>query len=257
MPITIDELTLTPVQTGRPFRVTTALGPDALLLERFTGEERVSQPFRFLLDVVAADPALDPGQLLGQPASLAMRLTGGAERTLHGRVRRLAQLATHDGAAAFRLEVVPWLWFLSLTRDCRIFQRKTVPEIVEQVFGECPIAAFESRLVGEYPRREYTVQYRETHLDFVSRLLEEEGIFYFFRHEESRHVLVLADSPSGVKPCPGQETARVAAAGREGEDENVVTSLALESAVHTGDEATRSAAIPAVTRPTPRMNPAW
>ena len=91
------------------------------------------------------------------------------------------------------------MWFLSLATDCRIFQAKTVPEIVKAVLSESGVTDVRDALTGTYAAREYCVQYRESHLDFISRLMEEEGIFYFFEHTKDKHTLVLADASSAVK----------------------------------------------------------
>ena len=105
----------------------------------------------------------------------------------------------------YRAEVVPWLWFLTRTSDCRIFQQKTAPEIIEQIFKDLGFSDFKAQLSGKHPKREYCVQYRETDFNFVSRLMEEEGIFYFFQHEKSKHTLVLADQKSAYVDCPEKQ----------------------------------------------------
>ncbi|MGH6691226.1 MAG: type VI secretion system Vgr family protein, partial [Gammaproteobacteria bacterium] len=130
--------------------------------------------------------------------------------------------------------VVPWLWFLSLSSDCRVFQNLSVLDIAEQVFKDQGYSDFEIRCTKSYAKREYCVQYRETHLNFVSRLLEDEGIFYFFEHADDKHVLVLADSPSAVKACPNQAGARMAATPGPWQEEDVVTAFEREHAVHAG-----------------------
>src|SRR5262249_46533795 len=104
----------------------------------------------------------------------------------------------------YRAEVVPWLWFLPRTADCRIFQHKSAPQIIEQVFKELGFTDFEFNLRGDHPRRDYCVQYRETDFNFVSRLLEEEGVFYWFRHEDGKHTLVLADHKGAYQDCVAQ-----------------------------------------------------
>jgi type VI secretion system secreted protein VgrG len=110
--------------------------------------------------------------------------------------------------STYRAVMVPWLWLLTRTADSRIFQKLSVPEIIEKVFGEKNFADFKIQLQGSYEKRDYCVQYRETDFNFLSRLMEEEGIHYFFEHEEGKHTLVLADSPQANAPCPGQEIAR-------------------------------------------------
>lgn len=192
-------------QANRSIRVDTALGPDALLLNGFRGSEAISRPFRFELDLLSETSDLSADEILGTPVVLSVLQQGGAERKIHGIVRSFAQTDRHQGLAAYRADVVPWFWFLSLSTDCRVFQEMTVPEIVEQVFGDFGHTDFSWQLTRSYDEREYCVQYRESHLDFVSRLLESEGIFYYFEHTSEGHVLVLADSNTGLDPCPGMD----------------------------------------------------
>ena len=224
------------VQTNRPFRVETALGADALLLDGFAGEEGVSTPFRFTLDLVSEDDAIDAGSLLRTPVTVTVQLADDQERIIHGLVSRFVQLGQSESGdlTSYRAEVVPWLWFLSLSSECKIFQNMSVLEIAEDVFKAQGYSDFELKCVKSYPKREYCVQYRETHLNFVSRLLEEEGIFYFFKHSESNHVLTLADHNSAVEPCPGQATARVAPQEGAWQEEDVVTALEREHAAFLG-----------------------
>jgi type VI secretion system secreted protein VgrG len=221
-------------QTGRKFRVETALGPDALLLERFTGEESISTPYLFTLHMTSEDPAIDPEALLRKPATLAMELADGTERVVRGLIRRFVQLDGGGALTNYVAELVPPLWFLSLGSDCRIFQRQTVPEILGTIFDEHGITDYRFEVAGEVPEREYCVQYRESHLAFVSRLLEEEGIFYFFENDAERHVLVLADNPGAVQPCPGQASARMAGQAGPWQHEDVLTGLAIERVARTG-----------------------
>ncbi|HEX9857359.1 MAG TPA: type VI secretion system tip protein TssI/VgrG, partial [Paracoccaceae bacterium] len=106
----------------------------------------------------------------------------------------------------FRIRLQPWLWFLSLRTDNRIFQNKSVIDIIEEVFGAYPDASFEKRLQKSYPPRDYCVQYGESDLDFVQRLMEHEGIFYFFEHDDGAHRMILADGNAVLKPGPGSDT---------------------------------------------------
>jgi type VI secretion system secreted protein VgrG len=220
-------------QDKRPIRVQTALGKDALLLSAFAGSEGMSQLFAFTLDLVSTDAAVDPAKVLRTPATVTIELADGGRRHINGIVSRFSQGGQVEDLTVYRAEIVPWLWFLSLSSDCRIFQNLSVPEIVEQVFKDLGYSAFELRCTGSYAKREYCVQYRETHLAFVSRLLEEEGIFYFFEHADGKHTLVLADTPSAVQPCPGQPSARMASRAPVQPDD-VITSLAREHAVELG-----------------------
>jgi type VI secretion system secreted protein VgrG len=221
-------------QDGRKFRVESPLGTDVLLLERFTGEEAISTPYVFTLHMVSENPAIDPEALLRKPMVVSMELPDGTERHVHGLVRRFSQ-GTIDGPLTnYTAEVVPWLWFLSLGSDCRVFQNLSVPDIVMRVFKDLGFTDYRVVVHGSQEPREFCVQYRETHLAFVSRLLEEEGIFYFFEHTESGHTLVLTNSMSDVKPCPGQSAARMAAQAASWQHEDVVTGIVTERTARTG-----------------------
>ena len=186
--------------------VETPLGPDVLLLTALTGVEELSRPFDFVLDLQSEDRGVNVDALVGQPACVTLVTPSGGTRYIHGLVRRVREVGGGTVLASYQAELVPWLWMLSLSADCRIFQQRSVPEVVAQVFADLGHADYELRLARTYPKREYCVQYRETHLDFVSRLLEDEGIAYHFAHTADRHVLVLTDGPAGTRPCPGAET---------------------------------------------------
>jgi type VI secretion system secreted protein VgrG len=223
-------------QAGRPLRVDTALGEDALLLLAFTGAEGISTPFSFTLDMMSEDPSIDPESLLRTPVTVTLLLYGGDERVIHGQISRFVQLGqSEQGELTFyQAEMIPWLGFLGLSHDCKIFQEMSVLEIVEQVFNDQGYSDYEIRTVRNYPKREYCVQYRESHLNFVSRLMEEEGIFYFFEHTGSKHTLVLADDTSAIKPCPGQSIVRVSPMPGAGREEDVVTAIQREHAAFVG-----------------------
>jgi type VI secretion system secreted protein VgrG len=220
-------------QADRPFRVKTPLGNDVLLLDSFQGEEGVSQPFRYTLQMLSENLSLDLQGLLTKPLVLTFKLPKEQERHIHGNINRIAQLEnTEDGLAAYEAEVVPWLWFLSLFTDCCIFQNLNAKEIIEQLFTARGFRDFEFDLQGDPPKREYCVQYRETDLNFVSRLLEEEGIYYYFEHTEEKHKLLLSDKKQAFDSCPKQKTAQYGLGNPTHEDDRV-SSLQRESRVHT------------------------
>ncbi len=195
-------------QATRPLAVFTPLGSDTLLLQRFVGTEEVSGLFHFRLDLLSEDPALAPQSILGGNVTFAVRGGGDRPRYFNGYVSRFeAGAMTPSGNfRKYRAEVVPWLWFLGRTTDCRIFQDETVPAIVRKVFRDLGFTDFNmSRLRSEYPKRVYCVQYRETDLAFVCRLLEEEGIYFYFLHKNGKHTLVLSDSVAGYRWCRQRE----------------------------------------------------
>jgi type VI secretion system secreted protein VgrG len=220
-------------QVDRAFRVDTPLGEDELLLEGFSGAEQVSAPFQYTLEMLSENDSIAPADLLGQPVSVAVRLADGSDRFFHGIVCRFLQLGKSEELTSYQAEVVPWLWLLSLTRDCRIFQQKSVPDIIKEIFGKYSNADFEVKLVGSYSAREYCVQYRESDLDFVSRLMEEEGIYYFFQHSTGGHRLTLVDDASMIDPCPVQSTFELATTPDDFLEEDVIIELQREHVVKT------------------------
>ena len=185
-------------QDNQEFRLETTLGKDELLLESFSGEEGVSTPFEYVLKCLSENDAVDGKKLLRSAVTLTLDLVGGGHRYIHGLVRRVVQLGQDDTFTSYRLEVVPAAWFLSQRVNSRIFQKMSVPDIVEKVLKEGSVD-FKNEAVGPFKKRDYCVQYRESDLSFVSRLLEEEGIFYWFRHFKDQHLLVIGDSTNAVK----------------------------------------------------------
>ncbi len=194
-------------QAGRRLTVTTPLGADKFLLASASGREELSRPFLFTLDLVSDDPAVAPADLLGQPVSWTVAPPDDAPRSFHGLVRRFAAgPVVGRGLRRYRMEVVPWLWFLSRAVDCRIFQNQTAPAVVQAVFDRYGFSDYQLSLTATYPPREYCVQYRETALAFVSRLLEAEGIFYSHTFAADKHTLVLADAASAYTACDPHAT---------------------------------------------------
>lgn len=181
---------------NRPLAVYTPLGPDVLLLRQMHGHERLSRLFEYRLEVLSTDASVDYNGLLGKNVTVRMtRPQQGDDRYFNGFVSTFSQVASPQVRyATYHLTLRPWFWFLTRTSDCRIFQDKTVPEIVKEIFDERGFSDFKESLSGSYRKRIYCVQYRETDFDFISRLLEEEGIYYFFEHKNGQHILVLADS---------------------------------------------------------------
>lgn len=222
-------------QADMPMRIDTALGEDELLLKGFSGVEGISIPFAFQVDLLSEDPEVAPDDVLRTGAVITVDLPDGEQRQIHGVISRFIQRGWSDELTSYQCELVPWLWFLSLSRECRIYQEMSVLEIAEEVFKSHGYSDFDIRCVRSYPQREYCVQYRESHLDFISRLLEEEGIFYFFEHTDSEHTLVLADDNTAIEACAGPGEARMRREAMP--DEDVVTELEQEHSVHAGTVA--------------------
>ena len=173
-------------RTDRLLTITSRLGAKRLLLTALSGEEAVSKPFCFDVELLSHDDAIHPEDLVGTPVSLRVSPVAGAARLLHGIIRGFKSSTLNvRGFCLYRAQIVPWLWFLSRSVDCRIVQRKNVPDIVKAVFALHGFTDYEFRLAASYPVLDYCVQYRETALNFVSRLLETAGITYVFQHEEA------------------------------------------------------------------------
>ena len=202
-------------QANRPLKIETVLGEDALLLTRLSGEEAISEPFMLALEMLVIDRVVQPSEILGTEVAVSIRRSTDRPRHFHGVVRRFwadpSGTASADASGRFgsgrlirgyRAEVVPWYWLLTQTRDCRIFQNRSVLEIITDVFRQFGFQDFEINVTGSYDPIEYCVQYRETSFDFVSRLMEEHGLSYVFRHEEDRHVMVIADAGQPWRKFP-------------------------------------------------------
>ncbi|OQW92166.1 MAG: hypothetical protein BWK78_02470, partial [Thiotrichaceae bacterium IS1] len=202
-------------QQNRLFTVTTPLGPDQLLFHSLQGEEHLSKLFYFRLELHSESNSLPLDNLVGKPLTVTVAYAlSQQERYFNGIVTRLEQAGTfaHPGGTArltvYYVELRPWVWQLTLTKNCRIFQNLSVPEIIKKVFDDLGFADYRDALIQSYSPRVYCVQYEETAFNFVSRLMEDEGIFYFFEHTADQHILVLADDLSAHKPCPGIDTVR-------------------------------------------------
>jgi type VI secretion system secreted protein VgrG len=228
------------IQENRLLSIQTPLGPDKLLLRSFTGHEGVSQLFNFQLDMLSEDSNINFDQIVGQNVTVSMKLADNkTKRYFNGILSRFSQLPNEGRFAHYQAEMVPWLWFLTRTTDCLIFQNQTIPDIIQDVFQSFGFSDFEIELRGNYQEWEYCVQYRETACNFVMRLMEQEGMFFFFKHEQGKHILVMADSPTAHKPCPDQSNIRYVHSAGSGlaSEEDTVTSWQLQHELRPGKYA--------------------
>jgi len=223
-------------QENRRLRATTPLGPDVLIPVSLVGEEEVSRPFLYTVDLVSQG-SVNLADLLGRPMTLYMVSGDGElERTVHGLVRRAVSAGFDQGGAQlgrYRVEIVPALWFLSLSSDSRTFENKSVLDIVETVCKSAGVTDVTHRLTTTPPPIPYVVQYEETNLAFVQRLLEGAGLYYMFDHTDDKHTLVVSDARGSSIPACDTESALmrpVLAAGQP--QTNVVYQLRREYAVH-------------------------
>jgi type VI secretion system secreted protein VgrG len=193
-------------QEKRALAVDTPLGEDVLVLASFAGEEEMSRLFHYRLEMFSEEDSIAAKKIVGKNVTFRAALADGTPRYFNGVVSRFAAGDRETGLRRYYAEVVPWLWFLTRTADCRIFQNKSVPEIIEQVFKDLGFSGFDpSKIKGTHKKRDYCVQYRETDFNFVSRLMEEEGIFYYFKHADGKHTMVLADQVAGYHDLPEKE----------------------------------------------------
>lgn len=158
------------------------------------GHEALSQLFDYHVELLCEDDTIKLEDILGTPIALTMQLHDGGERYFHGHVVQFIYAGTAGSYACYHACVRPWLCFLAMTADCRIFQNLSVPDIAEQIFKKYPSAAYSLILNEQHLVREYCVQYNECDLAFIHRLFEDEGIFYFFEHKSGEHKLIVTDS---------------------------------------------------------------
>ncbi len=194
-------------QTRRTVWVSTPFGADALLVDALEGHEGLSEPFRFTLTLRSGDPGLDPTAIVGKDISATLQAGSGIKRYLHGLCSRFVHSGFDRDFATYEAQIEPRLSLLRWSRDRRIFQAQSVDAIVKAVLGEFKVAV-SSKLTQTYPTLEYCVQYDETAFDFVSRLMEQAGIFYFFTFAAGSHTLVLADAGSAFADCAGAASMR-------------------------------------------------
>lgn len=189
-------------------RITVQLPVEGLLFWKLSGREAMSEPFALTLTLLSTDARIDRSALLGQPVTVTLPTQSLlSPRFINGKVTRVGVSATELSGtryAVHTLTVEPDLWPMKRDRNLRIFQGQTAPQIVKTLLGEYKVNV-EDNLAGSYRVWDYCVQYQESSLDFISRLMELEGIAYHFRHEADKHTLVLTDAATQHQPFSGYE----------------------------------------------------
>lgn len=193
-------------QKDRMMALHTPLGDDVLLINSLSGTEGLGRLFNYDVEATTEKNDIDFDKLLGQGVSVSVNDDTGKTRWFHGIVSRITQTSEATAVTRLELTIVPWFWALTRASDCRIFQELTVPEIIAQVFRDRGFSDFEDKLGETYDKWTYCVQYRETDFNFISRLMEQEGISYYFKHEEGKHILVLADGQNSHVAIPEEPT---------------------------------------------------
>ena len=219
-------------------RITVQLPAEGLLFWKISGREALSEAFSFTLQLLGTDARMDRSQLLGKPVTVTLPTQGlSGSRYLNGKITRVAVSAVELSGtryAVYQLTVEPDLWPMKRDRNLRIFQGQTVPQIVKTLLGEYQVN-IEDKLTGSYRTWEYCVQYQESSFDFISRLMELEGIAYHFKHEADKHTLVLTDAATQHQPFSGYEFIPYHQTPSGGStDEEGISQWALEDSVTPG-----------------------
>ncbi|GLS21639.1 hypothetical protein GCM10007874_46560 [Labrys miyagiensis] len=193
---------------------TSSLGKDKLVVSRFEGSEALSELFEYRLEVVSDDNDVDFDKILGTKCGLQIQSHHeGVTRNFSGVLVEAQWIGRDQDLRYYRLVLRPWFWLLTRTTNCKIYSHKTVPDILSEVLGNRGFVQFEKRLSESYPELEYCVQYRESDFAFMSRLMEEYGIYYYFEHSDSDHKLILVDSSSAHQPKLGGAALEFSAVG--------------------------------------------
>ena len=189
------------LQGNRPIGIETSLGTDKLILLSFSGEERLSALFRFELRLLSSEARIRPAEIVGKAVSFFVKYPDNEKRYFNGIVNRFAYAGQDDRGHYYSAEVVPWMWLLTKGSDCRVHEtekRKDAKAIIDGLLGELGLTSYKWNVKRTLEKREYCVQFRETHYDFITRLLAEEGIYFYFRHEQGNHDLVMTDHVNGA-----------------------------------------------------------
>ena len=231
-------MTQTPAANASWFNFTAQSGDFGVYA--FSGFEEVCKPYEFGIELVSRSANVDLTALLGTPACLSIADRSGGERLVHGLIREMEQLHTANRFTHYRCSLVPRLWFLGQIRDHRIFQNLSVVEIIQQILKEQGFTgdAASFKLCYAYEPREYCVQYGETDLHFITRLCEEEGIYFYFEHKADAHCLCFCDREGGPK-IPGQSDLRFFPGSGQRSDTAVINRLTLHEQVNSNAAAYR------------------
>ena len=191
-------------QANRMAKLKTPLGEDELVLKSFSGTEGLGELFEFQVDALSEEKNIDFDDVLGQPCTVTLKTYKGAERFFCGVLTQAQWAGVQGEYFNYKLSLRPWFWLLAHRASCRIFLDKKVTKIIEDVFTDAGFSNgtdFKFRTSdASYDNIDYCVQYRETDFAFVSRLMEQYGIYYYFKHSDGQHTMVLADSLSSHDP---------------------------------------------------------
>ncbi|MEL6519827.1 MAG: type VI secretion system tip protein TssI/VgrG [Pseudomonadota bacterium] len=190
-------------QQGRLGILHTPLGQDVLGLLRFDGTDSINELFEYRIEAVSDDPFIDFDALVGHHISVELTHVYKDKKWYDGILSDVQYVGVGESGNMYRLVLRPWFWLATKRRNQRIFHEKTAPEIISEILGEYGMGSFQDTLTKTYPKLEYTVQYRESDMTFVSRMMEKFGINYYFSHSQGEHVMVLVDSLDNFEAIPG------------------------------------------------------
>lgn len=197
-------------QQNRMMVISTPLGEDFLLIDRLTATEEISSLFSYEVGLLHEEEAgtydskptvVDVKSILGKEVTIDIAQRDGTIRTLSGIVNRFSQGPRDTKFSYYNATIVPNIWLLTQSSQSRIFQHKSVPDILKEVFAGFRVS-YEQQ--GDFKPRNYCVQYRETDFDFASRLMEEEGLYYFFEHEGGKNKMIIGNTPQSHPDCPSK-----------------------------------------------------
>jgi type VI secretion system secreted protein VgrG len=194
-------------QANRLLSIATPLGPDVLVIKSLQMTDEMGRPFSCQAELRSTNEALNFDEIIGKPVTIRVEIPDGEPRFINGYVARFVQegVPSANRSNRYVATIVPWLWLLTRQTDCRIFQNQTTQEILTALFGDfnIPSEAFSFNLQTTLKPREYVVQYRESAFNFVQRLMEQEGLYYFFKHSDGKHEMVITDQPATHVPAEG------------------------------------------------------
>ena len=174
-----------------------------LELKRAIVEEGMSASTASQIEFLSKDRALVLGDMVGKPVTIKVDMIEGTPRSFLGTCVEAEYIGIYRAHGLYRIEVRPWLWFLTRTRECKVYQDVSTVDIIQTILGDYGFSSYlEKKLSGTYAARDFCLQYRETDLDFINRLMEEEGIYYFFSHRAGTEKMVLADSAAAHEKVP-------------------------------------------------------
>ena len=214
-------------QDNRLLKITTPLGKDFLLINKLTANESLSKLFSFEVELLHDEETpgyiptiVDPQRILGQNISIDLIQRDDTTRQFNGIVSQFSQGTRHVRFSFYYATIVPEVWKLTQIHQSRIFQHKSIPDILKEVFKGYEVGY---EIQGSFKPRNYCVQYRESDFDFASRLMEEEGIYYFFEHTGGKHKMIIANTPQSHRDCPSKS--EIPYFVRVGDQEDFITSI--------------------------------